>query len=404
MASKQDWLMRGKVNDQYIKDVQSGQLKCTKFRRALLSAIQYIQSISEAEPGFSSQSVINDEYNQSINNDCQVKLLNIPKTSKKSIIRPDKGKTVEQSSKILKATKAKRNLKKMNESSETRKNLKKCKNESQEKSDSLNAQPGVTSVKVCESINDLKPDEPNSFINEYLPKNNMKFTNQVTNIYPNINQQSFIPNLNLDDNCENNFSKASLENSTEHDSVHLNLDDSGVANLDHFLTNEHDLEELLNTGNLVEDDLINRSTLDLSQSSSSSSFMINSYLQNQNYIENCQENNIYNSIDLKQKINNNYYLNNNGYTTNSLNSYGSFCENLPLGVSSKDFVSTQEYNNRIQQKNQSQSHLLAHNEEEEILDDARGDHVFNDEDDDDNFKRGANNLIISNSRINRYMQ
>jgi hypothetical protein len=47
MASKPDWLMRGKVNDQYIKDVQSGQLKCTKFRRALLSAIQYIKSMND---------------------------------------------------------------------------------------------------------------------------------------------------------------------------------------------------------------------------------------------------------------------------------------------------------------------------------------------------------------------
>jgi hypothetical protein len=47
MASKPDWLRRGKVNDQYIKDVQSGQLKCTKFRRALLSAIQYIRSLSD---------------------------------------------------------------------------------------------------------------------------------------------------------------------------------------------------------------------------------------------------------------------------------------------------------------------------------------------------------------------
>ena len=50
MASKSDWLMRGKVNDQYIKDVQSGQLKCTKFRRALLSAIQYIRSLNDAPP------------------------------------------------------------------------------------------------------------------------------------------------------------------------------------------------------------------------------------------------------------------------------------------------------------------------------------------------------------------
>ena len=50
MASKPDWLMRGKVNDQYIKDVQSGQLKCTKFRRALLSAIQYIRSLNDAPP------------------------------------------------------------------------------------------------------------------------------------------------------------------------------------------------------------------------------------------------------------------------------------------------------------------------------------------------------------------
>lgn len=39
----------GKVNDQYIRDVQSGQLKCTKFRRALLSAIQYIRSLNDAQ-------------------------------------------------------------------------------------------------------------------------------------------------------------------------------------------------------------------------------------------------------------------------------------------------------------------------------------------------------------------
>jgi hypothetical protein len=48
MASKPEWLRRGKVNDQYIKDVQSGKLRCTKFRRALLSAIQYIRSVSDA--------------------------------------------------------------------------------------------------------------------------------------------------------------------------------------------------------------------------------------------------------------------------------------------------------------------------------------------------------------------
>lgn len=48
MASKPDWLRRGKVNDQYIRDVQSGKLRCTKFRRALLSAIQYIRSLNDA--------------------------------------------------------------------------------------------------------------------------------------------------------------------------------------------------------------------------------------------------------------------------------------------------------------------------------------------------------------------
>ena len=48
MASKPEWLRRGKVNDQYILDVQSGRLKCTKFRRALLSAIQYIRSLNDA--------------------------------------------------------------------------------------------------------------------------------------------------------------------------------------------------------------------------------------------------------------------------------------------------------------------------------------------------------------------
>ena len=48
MASKPEWLRRGKVNDQYIKDVQSGKLRCTKFRRALLSAIQYIRSLGDA--------------------------------------------------------------------------------------------------------------------------------------------------------------------------------------------------------------------------------------------------------------------------------------------------------------------------------------------------------------------
>ncbi|KAI3383204.1 hypothetical protein SNEBB_005811 [Seison nebaliae] len=46
LASKPDWFMRGKVNDQYIEDVQSGRLKCTKFRRAILSAIQYIKTLT----------------------------------------------------------------------------------------------------------------------------------------------------------------------------------------------------------------------------------------------------------------------------------------------------------------------------------------------------------------------
>nr|QDF21440.1 histone-lysine N-methyltransferase NSD2 isoform X1 [Brachionus koreanus] len=49
MASKPDWIKRGKINDKYIQDVQSGNLKCTKFRRALLSAILYIRKMNEAE-------------------------------------------------------------------------------------------------------------------------------------------------------------------------------------------------------------------------------------------------------------------------------------------------------------------------------------------------------------------
>lgn len=61
MASKPDWLMRGKVNDKYIQDVQSGQLKCTKFRRALLSAIQYINSINENGAGSSTAMTTNSQ-------------------------------------------------------------------------------------------------------------------------------------------------------------------------------------------------------------------------------------------------------------------------------------------------------------------------------------------------------
>lgn len=76
MASKPDWLMRGKVNDKYIQDVQSGQLKCTKFRRALLSAIQYINSINENGGGggggganmtSSANAIVNNGHNVMIN-------------------------------------------------------------------------------------------------------------------------------------------------------------------------------------------------------------------------------------------------------------------------------------------------------------------------------------------------
>ncbi|CAF0874079.1 unnamed protein product, partial [Brachionus calyciflorus] len=48
MASKPDWIKRGKINDKYIQDVQSGNLKCTKFRRALLSAILYIRKTGDS--------------------------------------------------------------------------------------------------------------------------------------------------------------------------------------------------------------------------------------------------------------------------------------------------------------------------------------------------------------------
>lgn len=68
MASKPDWLMRGKVNDQYIKDVQSGQLKCTKFRRALLSAIQYIRSLNDAQAMASSSTQASSSTSSSICN------------------------------------------------------------------------------------------------------------------------------------------------------------------------------------------------------------------------------------------------------------------------------------------------------------------------------------------------
>ena len=73
MASKPDWLMRGKVNQQYIKDVQSGQLKCTKFRRALLSAIQYINSLNETDNNkqikqFSSLLSVNTNSKASVSN------------------------------------------------------------------------------------------------------------------------------------------------------------------------------------------------------------------------------------------------------------------------------------------------------------------------------------------------
>jgi len=66
MASKPEWLRRGKVNDQYIKDVQSGKLRCTKFRRALLSAIQYIRSLGDAAL-YAAESASNDSSSMSIN-------------------------------------------------------------------------------------------------------------------------------------------------------------------------------------------------------------------------------------------------------------------------------------------------------------------------------------------------
>lgn len=61
MASKPDWIKRGKINDKYIQDVQSGNLKCTKFRRALLSAILYIRKLNENE---TNQEVNIDEESQ----------------------------------------------------------------------------------------------------------------------------------------------------------------------------------------------------------------------------------------------------------------------------------------------------------------------------------------------------
>ena len=66
MASKPEWLRRGKVNDQYIKDVQSGKLRCTKFRRALLSAIQYIRSLGDTAI-YGTDSTSNDSSSVTIN-------------------------------------------------------------------------------------------------------------------------------------------------------------------------------------------------------------------------------------------------------------------------------------------------------------------------------------------------
>lgn len=61
MASKPDWIKRGKINDKYIQDVQSGNLKCTKFRRALLSAILYIRKMSEAGNNLGNADVLDEE-------------------------------------------------------------------------------------------------------------------------------------------------------------------------------------------------------------------------------------------------------------------------------------------------------------------------------------------------------
>ncbi|RNA35019.1 hypothetical protein BpHYR1_000653 [Brachionus plicatilis] len=88
MASKPDWIMRGKVNDQYIRDVQSGHLKCTKFRRALLSAIQYIRDLNESIQTFDSDLFSTEKPTSQM-------------TQKKVPIKP-KSKKVRSSKRLLK--------------------------------------------------------------------------------------------------------------------------------------------------------------------------------------------------------------------------------------------------------------------------------------------------------------
>lgn len=67
MASKPDWIKRGKINDKYIQDVQSGNLKCTKFRRALLSAILYIRKMNEV--GANQDESLEEESQESLKQD-----------------------------------------------------------------------------------------------------------------------------------------------------------------------------------------------------------------------------------------------------------------------------------------------------------------------------------------------
>lgn len=211
MASKPDWLMRGKVNDQYIKDVQSGQLKCTKFRRALLSAIQYIRSLNDAQtlasstnyrnlsnklpvnnsqsfkvaPGLTNRIEKNDDHLAKSNGLRQSKPLQKSTHYKNSILKQRKISTQGLSQEVIEKTKE---IKVEEVPSPTSLDTRIFNNENSinDESNNTNSEqtdfPYINHQKSIESSRPIRNEKSIQDSLEYLYEQNNNFINEISNI------------------------------------------------------------------------------------------------------------------------------------------------------------------------------------------------------------------------------
>ncbi|CAF0761462.1 unnamed protein product [Brachionus calyciflorus] len=347
MASKPDWLKRGKVNDQYIRDVQSGHLKCTKFRRALLSAIQYIKSLNDPASASILQSVTNGDptsshttsslnenkpkQNQKTNSNTQKTLkVKTPKLKTSSLpikIEEKKSHSFTQSltSTPLQHNNAYSNLllnnnnhSLLNSSTNSFQNVIHNRNNS-----NCSSSTTVTTNSIDFNDEDLSSVSPISLINTNLTRN--EHENLPNNNFNNENNNNNKPTdlfINVFDNTNNNNNKSSdlfdnnhfmnAQNLSDNDEdgesniQEENLEDDGHVNVTYNTEifnselDDNDFERSINPDELIGKDDLHRRSLNhenfINQSiyNTEPKYSSNEIFLNNNYTQNIEADNFLN--------------------------------------------------------------------------------------------------------------